>query len=67
MNITIERYEQIEQERQQTLSDPGFQKWMEEMKVSRMFVNNEGKLNARDMMKDWKFDSFIRKKINLNF
>ena len=64
MNITIERYEQIEQERQQTLSDPGFQKWCEEMKVSRMFVNNEGKLNARDMMKDYDYQN---RKINFTF
>ena len=64
MNITIERYEQIEQERQQTFSDPGFQKWVEEMKVSRMFINNAGKLNARDMMKDYDYQN---RKINFTF
>jgi len=61
MNITIERYEQIEQERQQTFSDPNFQKWVQELNVSRMDVSKEGKLRSRDIMSTY---DFSKHKIN---
>ena len=33
-NITIERLEQIEQERQKVIGDPAYQQWMRELNVS---------------------------------
>jgi hypothetical protein len=53
MNITFERLEQIESERQATLSSPEFRKWVKEMKVGRVYTNNEPRERAMEMMKLW--------------
>ena len=50
MNTTIERLEQIESERMQTMSDPAFHNWMKNLNVSQSYEDPEGKLKARDMM-----------------
>jgi hypothetical protein len=62
MNITIERFEQIEQERNETSSDPNFHKWMSELNVSRMHTNSDGIFKAREMMSDYNFSILTEKK-----
>lgn len=62
MNVTTERLEQIEQERQQTYSDHEFRKWVQELNVSRMDISKEGKINAQNMMSTYDFS----KKINFD-
>ena len=52
-NITIERLQQIEEEREATQFDPEFQRWMKELNVSKMYVNKDGIINARNMMQDY--------------
>jgi hypothetical protein len=53
MNVSIERLEQIEQERQETMINPAFQEWMRLLNVSQSYSTPEPILNARDMMKLW--------------
>ena len=53
MNITLERMQQIEQERAQVQSDPEFRKWAEELNVGRMYVDREGAIKANQMMSMW--------------
>ena len=52
-NISLEQWEQLEQERTQTQLDPNFQKRMGELNVSRMCKGREGIDRANHMMEDW--------------
>jgi len=52
-NITIERLEEIEQERLETQMDPAYQQWFDEMHISRLYVSREGITNANRMMADY--------------
>ena len=48
-NITIERLEQIEQERQEVIGDPAYQQWMRELNVSRLWTCLEPRLRAKEL------------------
>jgi hypothetical protein len=52
-NISIERLIEIENEREATQLDPNFQQWMKDLNVSRLYVNKDGIMNARNMMNDY--------------
>ena len=53
MNITIERLEQIENERVNTFMDPNFRDWLKQFNVSRLYPKREGIDRANQMMEDW--------------
>lgn len=55
-NISLERLEQIEQERTTTQSDPEFQSWMHKLNIGRLCVNKDGVVTAKQMMQDWKMN-----------
>jgi len=57
-NITIERLEQIEQERQEVIGDPAYQQWMKELNVSQSYSEPTGRLNARDMNNQYDYKNF---------
>jgi len=57
-NITIERLEQIEQERQKVIGDPAYQQWMRELNVSQSYSEPTGKLNARDMNNQYDYSNY---------
>ena len=52
-NITTERLEQIEQEREQTMYDEGFRKWFVELNVSKSYIEPSGRIKAQEMMNLW--------------
>jgi hypothetical protein len=56
MNVSIERLEQIELERQETVLSKEFQKWMKSLNVSRLYSNPEPRLNAKEMNKQYNFE-----------
>ena len=58
MNVSIERLEQIEQERQEVIGDPAYQQWMRELNVSQSYSEPTGRLNARDMNNQYDFKNF---------
>lgn len=49
----IDKIQRIEEERQRTMSDPKFQKWYKDMRVSRLYTNRELVHNANRMMEQW--------------
>jgi hypothetical protein len=49
MNVSIERLEQIEQERQETITNPVYQNWVKQLNVSQSYSNPEPLYNAREM------------------
>jgi len=57
-NITIERLEQIEKERLETMANKKFQQWMKQLNVSQSYSEPTGKLNARDMMQSYDFKNY---------
>lgn len=60
-HISLERLQEIEQERAQTQSDPEFQSWMHELNIGRLCVNREGIVRANQMMQEWKMNSSNKK------
>ena len=60
-HISVERLQEIEQERAQTQLDPEFQSWMHELNIGRLCVNREGIVRANLMMQEWKMNSLNKK------
>ena len=57
-NITIERLEQIEKERLETMASKKFQQWMKQLNVSQSYSEPTGRLNARDMNNQYDYKNF---------
>jgi hypothetical protein len=55
MNVSIERLEQIEIERSKVIADPNLQKWMKELKVSRLWTCLEPRLKAKELNSQYDF------------
>jgi len=60
-NISIERLQDIEKERQETANSSAFQAWCQEMNIGRLWSNPEPILNARQMNSAYDYT-----KLNLN-
>lgn len=60
-SISLERLEQIENERAQTFSNPMFIKWMKKLKVGRLAVNPNDMDQTRQMMSDYDYSKFKNK------
>lgn len=52
-DITIERLDTIDREREMVYADPGFQQWCKDMKIGYMIQKREGINRANDMMAQW--------------
>ena len=57
-NITVERLEQIEQEREQTMADVAYQRWMKELQVASLYVDRQLIHNAQYAMQEWDSSRF---------
>lgn len=57
-NITVERLEQIQQERDQTMADVAYQRWMQELKVASLYVDRQLIHNAQYAMQEWDSSRF---------
>ncbi len=56
--ISLERLDQIENERAQTFNDPSFIKWMKRFKVSRMASNPNAMEQTRRIMEDYNYSNY---------
>jgi uncharacterized protein (UPF0128 family) len=52
-NITVERLEQIERERELTMADQAYQRWMKDLQVGSMYVDKILIHNANHAMREW--------------
>ena len=52
-NITVERLEQIELERNQTMADQAYQRWMQDLRVGTMYIDRVLIHNANHAMQEW--------------
>ncbi len=53
MMTTIEKMEQLELERNQTMSDPAFQNWMRNLNVSQSYEDPTLRLNVKDVQSQY--------------
>jgi hypothetical protein len=60
-NCTLERLEQIEQEREQTMLNPNYQKWIKELNVSQSYVDRTAMFNAIDIIKQYDYSKYTYK------
>lgn len=52
-NISIDRLDTIEREREKTMADARFQQWCKDMKIGVMYTDRAGINRANDMMAQW--------------
>ena len=62
---SLERLNQIEQERNTTYADQRFQQWMRQLNVSRLWTDRQPILNAREAMTDWNITKLNTHKIHI--
>ena len=60
-NCTVERLEQIEQEREQTMLNSNYQKWVKELHVSQSYVDRTAMFNAIDIIKQYDYSKYTYK------
>ena len=51
-------WEQLEKERQETLSDPNYREWVTQLNVSRSYVNRDGIHKANDLMRQYDLSQY---------
>jgi hypothetical protein len=66
MNITIERLQEIETQRQATIADPAFAKWMQELNVSRSYSDPTSRLNGAELSSQYNYSNYQIKVASLN-
>ena len=47
--LDLEKYEVLEQERNNTIADPLYQQWMSELGVSSSYTDREGIIRANEL------------------
>ena len=57
-NITVERLEQIEREREETMADVAYQRWMQDLRVASMYIDRTPIHNAQHAMGEWDISRF---------
>jgi len=62
-NITVERLEQIERERSETIASQAYQRWMRELRVASLYVDQTLIWNARQAMQEWDSSRFNTNRI----
>lgn len=62
MTTTIDRLVEIENERQETMSDPGFQSWMKSLGVSTIYRDKDPLHRAQDMNREYDFNKLFVKR-----
>ena len=66
MNIALERLQEIEAEREATIADPAFAKWMQELNVSRSYADPTSKLNGAELTSQYNYSNYQIKVASLN-
>lgn len=66
MNISLERLEQIELEREATMADPAYTKWMQELNVSRSYSDPISRINGAELTSQYNYSNYQIKVASLN-
>ena len=65
-NITVERLQEIELERNQTIADLAYQRWMKELQVGSMYIDRQLIHNANLAMQEWDSTRLNIERITVN-
>lgn len=52
-NISIDRLNTIDRERETTMADKNFQQWCKDMRIGILYQNREGINRANELMAQW--------------
>ena len=66
MNITLERLQEIEIEREATIADPAFTKWMQDLNISRSYSDPTSRLNGAELTSQYSYNNYQIKVASLN-
>ena len=58
MNISFERLEQIEKERNKIMEDKNFHQWMKELNVSQSYQDKTPIIKAMDLLKQYDYSEY---------
>ena len=53
LKTSLERLQEIENERVQTNNDPLFHEWLKQLHVSRLHIRRDGLDRAKEIMEQW--------------
>ena len=53
--LDLEKYEQLELERNETIADPLYQQWMSELGVSSSYSDREGIIRANELNRQYDY------------
>ena len=56
-NLDLEKWEQLELERSQTMNDPKFQSWVSELNISQSYEDRTGIINANELNKQYDYST----------
>lgn len=65
-NITVERLQEIELERNQTMADLAYQRWMKDLQVGSMYIDRQLIHNANLAMQEWDSTRLNIERITIN-
>ena len=60
--LDLEKYEVLEQERNSTFADTGFQHWVSTLKVSSSYTDREGIIRANELNNQYEYSTLGKNK-----
>lgn len=57
----IEKWEQLETERANTIADPKFQSWVKELNISQSYEDREGIIRANELNSQYNYSNAVSK------
>jgi hypothetical protein len=60
--LDLEKYEQLEMERNSTYADTGFQQWVSQLNISQSYEDREGILRANEINAQYDYSGLARNK-----
>jgi len=58
-NLDLEKYEQLELERANTMNDPNFQSWAKDLNVSQSYEDRTGIIKANELNRQYDYSSLM--------
>ncbi len=63
----VQAYEQLENQRIQTMLDPEYQQWVKELHISQSYVEPDGFIRAKELNDQYDYSNLQPKSSFLNF
>jgi hypothetical protein len=60
--LDLEKYEQLEMDRNRTYADTGFQQWVSQLNISQSYEDREGILRANEINNQYEYSTLGKNK-----